>query len=100
MLYKIRQTVQLFTLGFVFLILTSSSSKAWTFSEGEEDCGPTCFVQQQHATGELTVLSARGSSNAAMLVSLQTYPKGRLQTPVTIRWGNGTEFKAHANVDD
>ena len=100
MLYTIRQTVQLFTLGFVFLILASSSSKAWTFSEGEEDWGPTCFVKQQHDTGEITVLSAKGSFNPAMLVSLQKYPKKRLQIPVTFRWGNGTEFKVHANLDD
>jgi|GEM_PF-3779145 len=100
MLHTIRQAIQLFTLGFVFLILASNSSKAWTYSEGEEDWGPTCFVKQQHSTGEITVLSAKGSFNPAMLVSLQKYPKKRLQIPVTFQWGNGTEFKVHASVDD
>ena len=54
MLHAIRQTIQLFSLGFVFLILASNTSKAWTYSEGEEDWGPTCFVKQQHPTGATT----------------------------------------------
>jgi len=100
MLHTIRNAVQLISLGLVFLTLTSNSAKAWKHSEGEEDWGPTCFVGQRHSSGEITVLSSKSSFNPAMLVSLPKYPKNTKQIPVTFRWGNGTQFKTQANVDD
>jgi len=100
MLFKIRPVVKLFSLGLVFLTLASNPSKAWEHSEGQEDWGPTCFVNHQHSSGYISILSSKNKFAPSMLVSLPKYPKNTAQIPVSFRWDNGTEFKTNATMND
>ncbi|MBL4645603.1 MAG: hypothetical protein JKY99_04000 [Rhizobiales bacterium] len=84
-----------------FTLAANSPAKAWDYSSGEEDWGPTCYVTQPHSkNGNITILSSEGEFNPAMLISLPRYPRNTRAIPVSFQFGDGTQFTINATIDD
>ncbi len=83
-----------------FIICSTAPGSAWEFSLAEEDWGPTCFANQPHAQGQITILSGENGFNPALLVSLPTYPKKTQGIAVLIRVDDGNNISLSGNVDD
>lgn len=87
--------------GLIMLLLTCGAPvKAWDFSVDEEDWGPTCFVTHKHKRADITILSAKGSLNPALLVSLPQYPKNSQNILVQLQMNSGKPFSLNGMVDD
>jgi len=85
--------------GFALCIMTTTSY-AWTNSEGEEDWGETCFLEQTHQSGYIQILTQKGFFDPALLISHTDYPGYGSGFSVNFNLSDGTRFERSGRMDD
>ena len=80
--------------------IASSQAYAWSNSEGEEDWGPTCFLEQSHKTGRVMIMTGKDGFVPAMYVSNTSYPTAGETFSVKFTMKDGRSFERSGSVDD
>ena len=87
-------------IGATIAATASSPALAWSNSQGEEDWGPSCFLEQAHKTGRVMIMTGKDGFVPAMYISNTSYPKAGESFSVSFTIQDGRKFTRAGSVDD